>query len=202
MSDPRMSKLLDNIDADNLPIKSFDDITQMQRELYQHYKGHNEKCNDNEFMCQQMVLAIIDEAAEYYGWVNQNNMVEAMFEAIDLYHFALEGLLILEPHIRKYNPSIIYYADRHIINQCSHVLSNINWKHWKKPMQKEHVEAAHAFMKLCDIAYSMFAQSYIRAYGGGVTDIELIDVKHLEHKFFIFYYAKNRENYNRQRRGY
>lgn len=182
----------------------FTDIVTLQRSLYDYYCQRDNRCKDLDFISHQMVTAIIDEYVEYTDWCNVQDYIEAMFEAIDLYHFALEGLIVTTPKLTNKTPQFIYTHDRKIMQKCSDILNNINWKHWKKPTEHDHYDTSLAFNDLCDISYSLFAEACQAQYGNGkiLNDIELLDKDYINNKFFKFYYAKNKENFERQKRGY
>ena len=200
-----MIDLLKSIEGKDIPVKSFKDVTKMQHMLYMYYCERNPKCLDKDFMCQQMVLAATDEYVEYCKW--GNNHIEAMFEAIDLYHFALEGMLIIKPSTPAYTPQLRGCTAVGILNVCANILSDINWKHWKLQQGKTYVNAYIAFTYLCDYAYTLFTYAYARHNkladdGSDDFDPEIINHNHLNETFFKYYYAKNMENFNRQKRGY
>lgn len=195
---------LDARDTDKIKTMRFSDVTKLQRELYEYYCTKDVRCKDPDYIMHQMVTAIIDEYIEYVEWCKQQDYIEAMFEAIDLYHFALEGLIVTQPYLTNKTPHTVYTHDRKIMQKCSEILNDINWKHWKKPEQRTHESASLAFNDLCDMAYTLFAEACQAQYGDGkmLDDIELIDRSFVSQKFFIYYYAKNKENFERQQRGY
>ena len=71
------------------------------------------------------------------------------------------------------------------MDELSEVLNQVNWKHWREPVPIDEVEVKYELVDLLHFLISMML----------IWDMDA-------HEVYTMYLAKNKENHDRQKRGY
>lgn len=172
----------------DVPKITFSDTIKLQYDLYRLYVKKYPEMKDLDALLTQLSIAIVDEMNEYLEHVSNGDILNAQFEAIDMYHFALEGMVaISQTDNIQFRPKHVAADSKDVILKVGKILKNVNWKHWKKKETKDYKLAYAAFSDVADIAYTLFRINAI-----GKPD-----------SYFLKCYAmKNKENIRRQNEGY
>jgi hypothetical protein len=192
-------------------ILSWDEIVDRQRELYAMYLQRDARLDDVDYMAYQMVTAIVDEYAEYEQWSSSGNQLEQLFEAIDLFHFALEGAIAVRPDEElelTVDVSVLLTASvtANTMLAWSHeTMHGISWKHWKNPVKDTKIRRNFLkvqFSKAMVMSIVMFRDAYVAWCASHGTELNDIDLSAVLAEFRRFYTLKAEENTNRQKNGY
>jgi len=172
----------------DIPSITFSDTVKLQYNLYQLYIKKYPEMKNLDALLTQLSIAIIDEMNEYIEHFDNHDILNAQFEAIDMYHFALEGMVaIAQTDDIQFKPKLVTADSKDLILKVGKVLKNVNWKHWKKKETKDYKLAYTAFSDILNISYTLFR---VTAIG-----------KPNSH-FLKCYAMKNKENIRRQNEGY
>ena len=199
----------------NVSIKDIINLQlQLQKYYYKNYNGIDEKCfPDYEKIkdwkeetkirwTKQNILRIFDQIAEYNVWfdrfiynglVDKNEKQNRLFEIIDALHFLFNIVSIWQ--IEQYIKSIqsysnvpthdVMFSTMKLAVVTSQLLNTIPWKNWKSKTPVDMFRLIKFINNFVEQTVSIF-----------------VSLKMEKSDIYKMYYAKNKQNINRQKKGY
>lgn len=170
-------------------VPSWKEVWWMQKNLMKEYMAKEPRLADFNFSMQQLTLAITAEFAELDM---APDPINAAFECVDVYFFALEGAILCRLAKDSLEPNEKYMTgySKALLNH----MNSFSWKHWKKPVPTDPAACHVYFFSAATLAYVKFKKI--------VHDNGLYPKSDASEAFRALYFTKYKENMRRIKEGY